>query len=155
MGKTCLFSEESTESPFFRGEAVAFNVVYATSGFPPSLNDDANIKAHKSLTAAGDSRLANSNGAVCRIVGFSPGNKPVMHRTQSLDYGVLLDGTIEMMLVSGVVYAMRRGDVAVQRATMHAWRSLSRNEWARMLFVLQDCQPVRVDGAVLREDLRN
>ena len=48
---------------------------------------------------------------------------------------------------------MRRGDTAVQRATMHAWKNVSKTEWARMLFVLQDCEEVTVGGKVLKEDL--
>ena len=47
---------------------------------------------------------------------------------------------------------MHRGDVAVQRATMHAWENPSKSEWARMLFVLQDCQKVSLCGQTLKED---
>lgn len=77
----------------------------------------------------------------------------MMHRTQSLDFGVVLEGSIELVLDSGETQLMHRGDVAVQRATMHAWRNPSENEWARMMFVLQDCQKVELEGKVLKEDL--
>lgn len=77
----------------------------------------------------------------------------MMHRTSSLDFGIVLEGTIEMVLDDGSKTVMRRGDVAVQRATMHQWRNVSGTEWARMQFVLQDVRAVRVNGEVFGEDL--
>jgi len=134
-------------------QTVGFNVAYTTSEFPPDLNDDKDIKAHEKLVASGKIGLVNPRGTVCRMVDFGPGNDPLMHRTQSLDYGIVLEGSIEMVLDSGEVHLMHRGDVAVQRATMHAWRNASKTEWARMIFVLQDCQPLTVAGNRLKEDL--
>ena len=88
---------------------------------------------------------------------FGPGDKaePLMHRTQSLDYGCVLEGEIEMILDSGEKAVMRRGDVAVQRGTNHAWRNMSGTEWARMLFVLQDCREIVVEGKAIGEELSN
>lgn len=48
---------------------------------------------------------------------------------------------------------MKRGDIAVQLATKHSWRNASRTEWARMMFVLQDCKPIVIGGERLKEDL--
>jgi len=76
-----------------------------------------------------------------------------MHRTQSLDYGIVLEGELDMRLDSGETVRMYKGDVAVQRATMHAWSNPSQTEWARMIFVLQDCQPLTVEGRDMKEDL--
>jgi len=60
-----------------------------------------------------------------------------MHKTASIDYGVVLEGTIELVLDSGETKVMTRGDVCVQRATMHAWRNVTEGDgWGRMLFVL-------------------
>ena len=76
-----------------------------------------------------------------------------MHRTQSLDYGIVLEGSIELVMDSGERKLMQRGDVAVQRATMHAWKNVSETEWGRMIFVLQDCQKLEIGGKALKEDL--
>lgn len=132
---------------------MAFNVVYTTSQFPVSLEGEADIKTHDAVMAGGSLGLVNKNGTVCRIVDFAPGFDCMMHRTQSLDYGIVLDGTIELVLDSGETQLMKHGDVAVQRGTMHAWRNPSSTEWARMIFVLQDCQPIRVGGQAFKEDL--
>ena len=133
--------------------ANAFDVVYTTSEFPPSLNDNKDLKTHDDLMASKKLGLVSPNGTVCRIVDFAPGTQPFMHRTQSLDYGVVLEGTLKMSLDSGETTMLHRGDVAVQRATMHGWSNPSTTEWARMLFMLQDCQPVVIDGKSLGEDL--
>ncbi|KAH8812266.1 hypothetical protein F5884DRAFT_784914 [Xylogone sp. PMI_703] len=132
---------------------VSFNVVYTTSQFPANLNDDVDIKAYKDQMARGDLGLVSPGGTVCRIVDFAPGNNPLMHRTQSLDYGIVLKGELEMELDDGSVTLLKQGDMAIQRATMHAWRNPHPTEWARMLFVLQDCQPVVIGGKRFKEDL--
>jgi quercetin dioxygenase-like cupin family protein len=75
-----------------------------------------------------------------------------MHRTVSLDYGVVIEGEMELVLDSGETRLMRRGDMAIQRGTMHAWRNPSATDWARMLYVLQECEPVEVAGKKLGED---
>jgi len=78
-----------------------------------------------------------------------------MHRTVSLDYGVVLIGEVELVLDSGEVRLMKPRDICVQRGTMHAWRNTSKTEWARMLYVLQPSLPVSVAGTELVEDYGN
>lgn len=152
-GKAIVQStREGSWKPVLRS-AVAFNVVYTTSEFPASLNDDKDITTHDELMSSKKLGLVNPKGTVCRMVDFSPGSEPYMHRTQSLDYGLVLEGSMEMILDSGETRLMHRGDVAVQRGTMHAWRNASTTEWARMFFVLQDCQEVVLNGQSLGEDL--
>lgn len=118
---------------------LAIDLIYTTNTFPPNLEDDIDIRAHEETVSSGNLGLVSPNGTVCRIVDFVPGNECIMHVTQSLDYGVVLEGEIEMRLDSGQTRLMKRGDVAVQRATMHGWKNTSDTEWARMFFVLQDC----------------
>ena len=60
-----------------------------------------------------------------------------------------------MWLDDGTKQVMRRGDVAVQRGTSHGWRNTSATEWARMFFVLQECERVEVGGRTLGEDVSN
>jgi hypothetical protein len=49
-----------------------------------------------------------------------PPRHPAIHRTRSLDYVVVLEGEIDLLLDEGEVH-LRAGDVVVQRATNHAW----------------------------------
>lgn len=151
-GKAVVQSAESFQWQVLDQDRMAFSVVYSTSAFPPDLNNDADITAHKTLMAKGVG-LVNPGGTVIRCVDFAPGYRCGMHRTQSLDYGIVLEGSIDMVLDSGDVEHMKRGDVAVQRATQHRWVNTSKTEWARMMFVLQDCKEVEVGGQKLGEDL--
>ncbi|APH46031.1 hypothetical protein BMW26_14495 [Microbacterium sp. 1.5R] len=56
------------------------------------------------------------------------------HRTDSLDYAVVLDGEITLLVDDGEA-TLRAGDVAVQRATSHSWSNRT-DTTARVLFVL-------------------
>lgn len=129
-------------------------VAYTTS-FPPDLNADADVKAHDAAMAASGGKLGLvvAGGTVLRYVDFAPGYECMMHRTQSVDYGIVLEGRVISVLDSGEEVEMGRGDVMVQRATMHAWKNPSTTEWARMIFVLQDCKPLYVGGKRMGEDL--
>jgi mannose-6-phosphate isomerase-like protein (cupin superfamily) len=60
---------------------------------------------------------------------------PGMHRTDSIDYGVVLDGHIVLDLGDGNAVKLAAGDVVVQNGTRHAWRNPG-TEPATMLFVL-------------------
>jgi quercetin dioxygenase-like cupin family protein len=152
-GKAIVESTRPAAWQLFQNKMMGFNVIYTTSEFPASLNSNKDLTTYDQLLASGKLGLVNPQGTVCRMVDLAPGNEPIMHRTQSLDYGIVLEGEVEMELDSGEKRLLKRGDVAVQRATMHAWRNASKTEWCRLIFVLQDCQPLVVGGEKLGEDL--
>jgi quercetin dioxygenase-like cupin family protein len=60
------------------------------------------------------------HGSVFRVVEYAPGVTPRRHRTDSIDYVVVMSGEIDMELDDTVVH-LRAGDVLVQRGTMHNW----------------------------------
>ncbi|CAG7987715.1 unnamed protein product [Penicillium salamii] len=132
-GKAVIHSSTPGHWQSFEQAAMAFNVVY-TSQFPANLNKDTDITKHEESQQSEQLGLVNPDGT-------------------SLDYGVVLEGEIEMILEDDESVIMKRGDVAVQRATMHGWRNPSDTEWARLLFVLQDCQKLSVAGVEMGEDL--
>jgi len=73
-----------------------------------------------------------------------------MHRTVSLDDGVVLEGEVELVRDGGETRVGRRG----QRGTMHAWRKRSETEWSRMLYVRVEGGDRVVEGRELGEELR-
>ena len=150
-GQAVIHSARPVKWAKYDDDKLAMSVAYTTS-FPANLNEDADVSAHEKKMADGSMGLVSGGGTVLRYVDFAPGYECMMHRTLSLDYGIVLEGTIESVLDSGEVKVMRRGDVMVQRATMHSWRNNS-TAWARMIFCLQDCQPLTVAGRKLGEDL--
>jgi len=131
---------------------MGFALSYTTRGFPVDLSNDEDVKYYETFLS-NPPGLTISNGTVLRHVDFVPGKPCAMHRTVSLDYGVVLEGEIICELDSGETRHMKRGDVCIQRGTMHAWRNPSETEWCRMLFVLQPCQPIEIGGKKLVEEL--
>lgn len=63
-----------------------------------------------------------------------PGRHPLMHRTESIDYGIVLEGQIVLLLDDEEV-VLEQGDIVVQRGTIHAWTNRT-DRITRMLFVL-------------------
>ena len=60
---------------------------------------------------------------------------PGFHRTDTIDYGVVLDGEITLELDDGCSHRLCQGDLIVQMGTRHAWRNTG-NRPARLLFVM-------------------
>ena len=82
------------------------------------------------------------NEAVTREMGISNsganhgGRHPLMHRTRSIDYAIVMSGEIDMLLDDSEVH-LKSGDVMVQQGTNHAWVNRG-NETCRIAFVLID-----------------
>jgi quercetin dioxygenase-like cupin family protein len=74
-------------------------------------------------------------GTRVRIVDMPPGTRSPMHRTESVDYGVVLEGEITLVLDDGSVTTVGPGELVVQRGTDHAWENRSKAP-TRLLFVL-------------------
>jgi quercetin dioxygenase-like cupin family protein len=77
------------------------------------------------------------SGTIVRIVDFEPGSRSPMHRTETVDYGIVLRGELTLVLGDGSETPLRHGDVVVQRGTDHAWVNPT-DEPAQMVFVLVD-----------------
>jgi mannose-6-phosphate isomerase-like protein (cupin superfamily) len=81
-------------------------------------------------------------GTKIRINEFLPGyinehgNQSPVHRTESIDYGIILEGEIHLVLDDSEVL-LRAGDVVIQRGTDHAWANRS-DQVCRVAFILID-----------------
>jgi len=82
-------------------------------------------RMHKAFAETGDTGAST-------VAQDSP--HPLMHRTESIDYGVVIEGELTLILDRGEVQ-LRAGSVVVQRGTNHAWANRS-GRMCRMLFVL-------------------
>jgi quercetin dioxygenase-like cupin family protein len=152
-GQAVIHQSIPAPAPFYdiaKGD-VAFAQCYVTKEFPVKVQDERDIKAYSDFLEQPPG-LTVSGGTVLRYVDMPPNTTSPMHRTISLDYGVVLEGQVELILDSGEVTPMTRGDIAVQRATMHAWKNTSDTEWARMLYILQPTESLNVGGTELKED---
>ena len=102
-------------------------------------------------TTPTESRLTISSGTVIRIVDMLPGRSSPMHRSNSIDYGIVMSGELELELDGGEVVHLKPGDVVVQRGTKHLWRNPSKDTVCRVAFVLTEAKPVSINGKPLHE----
>jgi len=115
-------------------------VVWSTGSFP----------ADNSVAEDGGARPVGStdaDGSVFRIVRYEPGVAARVHRTESIDYAVVISGEIDMELDDSVVH-LKAGDVLVQRGTIHNWVNRG-TEPCVIAFVLIAAEPVRRGDKVL------
>lgn len=117
------------------------SVVWTTEGFPVDNDGDEDEGRRKTGTTL-------DNGTVFRILELAPGVSPRNHRTDSIDYAVVMSGEVDMEL-DGTSVHLKAGDVLVQRGTIHNWINRG-TEPCVIAFVLIAAKPVTAGGTVLR-----
>jgi quercetin dioxygenase-like cupin family protein len=85
-------------------------------------------------------------GSRFAVIDFPPGNTGRMHRTESIDYVVVVSGEIDMDMDDSSI-KLKAGDCLVQRGTNHSWVNRGK-EMARVAFVLVDAEPLGIGHAV-------
>ncbi|KAJ5241780.1 uncharacterized protein N7469_000107 [Penicillium citrinum] len=109
-------------------------LLYATTSSPSTIADEADIAMYDEFLHQPPG-ITIENGTVFRMIDLRPGKATPMHRTVSLDYGIVLEGCVDLVLDSGDVRRLGRGDVVVQRGTAHSFRNVDGKKWCRLLFV--------------------
>ena len=109
---------------------LANGTVFRISEVPPESDAIRNLTPEAARAA-----FAASNAEEASTWGRG-GRHPLMHRTETVDYAVVLEGEITLLLDEGEVM-LKAGDVVIQRGTNHAWRNHT-SKPTRMLYVLMD-----------------
>jgi mannose-6-phosphate isomerase-like protein (cupin superfamily) len=89
-------------------------VIWTTDDLPVHFVEDSEDKGAREIGTT------IKNGSVFRVVEYEPGVTPRNHRTDSIDYAVVMSGEIDMAMDDSVVH-LKAGDVLVQRGTIHNW----------------------------------
>ena len=113
QGRAKVLIDEQVTNTFSHRKGAEFSVIWSSEGFPVNNDGDEDPSTRKIGTFI-------DNGTVFRIVSFAPGVAPRNHRTDSIDYAVVMSGEIDMVLDIGTVH-LKAGDVLVQRGTLHDW----------------------------------
>jgi mannose-6-phosphate isomerase-like protein (cupin superfamily) len=159
-GKSVVAICDMVEPQPVAGGALEFFEIWNTTGAPTIL-DNGPDPTRRNLRLA-----PTSSGSVIRFVDFHPETQgaavseeearavfealgaagasswrpdaphPAMHRTETVDYGIVLEGEIYLILDETEV-ALQQGDVVVQRGTNHSWANRS-DRTCRMAFILID-----------------
>lgn len=127
-------------------------LLFATVTHPIIVEDETDLSAYDDLlhTSPG---LTTPQGTVLRTIDLRPKSKTPMHRTVSLDYGIILEGEVDLILDSGQTRTMKRGDICIQRGTAHSFRNRSQTEWCRLLFVFLPMKTINIKGRDLEEEI--
>jgi len=134
QGLGVIASDTVFEPQPVTGGIASFAKLWTTDQSPADNTDEFDGALRKTgLTCPG--------GTVLRFVDFAPGKASPMHKTNSIDYGIVLSGAIELQLDGGVRTRLKPGDVVIQRGTNHAWANMSVG-WSRMVFVLIAAEPL-------------
>jgi len=158
-GKAVVMIDERTALERPRGPTYVGNL-WVTEASPP----DYSWSADRGKTKIG--LMPPKGGSVFRVVDFPPEREaldhmgkgamqdvvgaagtpakgiaprhPLMHRTRTLDYAIIMSGEINMLVDEGEVH-LKAGDVVVQQATNHAWVNRG-TQPCRIAFILLDGQ---------------
>jgi quercetin dioxygenase-like cupin family protein len=142
-GKAIVTIDEPVKNAMSGRPGALASVVWTTAGFPVSNDGDSDDSSRKVGTTL-------DNGTVLRVVEFSPGVQRRMHRTDSIDYAVIMSGEIDMELDDSTVH-LKAGDVLVQRGTIHNWVNRGTAP-CTIAFILIAAKPVTAGGKVLHAD---
>ncbi len=143
-GRAVFKSEDVTPTKLIPSGDASFLLIWTTETVPADNNDETDGRLR-------DAGLTLNQGSVIRIVDMLPGKESPMHRTNSIDYGIVLKGEIELELEDGAKRTVCEGGIIIQRGTNHLWRNVTA-EPTRIAFILIEAPAYVHDGVPLAED---
>jgi quercetin dioxygenase-like cupin family protein len=126
-------------------EGVASTLMWCSDAMPAEIAIGENVE---DMGARILGTAPPQNGSRFIVMEFAPGIESEMHRTETIDYIIMLAGEIDMDMDDSTV-TLKAGDIMVQRGTNHAWVNRGR-EPARMAIVLLDAKPLGIGHPRLR-----
>jgi quercetin dioxygenase-like cupin family protein len=142
-GRAVFKSEDVTPTKLIPSGDASFLLIWTTETVPADNNDETDGRLR-------DAGLTLNQGSVIRVVDMLPGKESPMHRTNSIDYGIVLKGEIELELEDGAKRTVREGGIIIQRGTNHLWRNVTQ-EPTRIAFILIEAPAYRHNGTPLEE----
>jgi len=140
-GRAVVKIDEISKNVISNRPGASACVVWTTDAIPADNSGEGDVALKKVGTTL-------PGGTVFRVVEFSPGVSPRVHRTDSIDYAVIISGEIDMELEKGKEVHLKAGDVLVQRGTLHNW--INRGKVPCVIaFALVDAKSVEAGGKVL------
>jgi quercetin dioxygenase-like cupin family protein len=132
-GRSVVLSDGPAPKSFELPGTAVFHEIWSTAGTPAPLRpvEDPDPTGRPLRTPP------DPSGTVIRLVDLRPGAASPMHRTESVDYGIVLAGEVHLVLDDGSETRLSPGDVVVQRGTDHAWENRT-DSVSRMAFILID-----------------
>jgi quercetin dioxygenase-like cupin family protein len=127
----------------YPGPGMVSTMIWCTDRAPADISVGENVE---DMGARIIGTAPPAKGSRFAVIDFPPGNKAHMHRTETIDYVIVIEGEIEMDMDKSTV-KLKAGDVMVQRGTNHAWANRG-DKRARVAFVLIDAGPLGIGSPV-------
>ena len=140
QGRAKVLIDEQVKNVISSRPGANSSVIWSSDMLPVNNDGDHDPSGKKIQTTI-------PGGSVFRVVSFGPGVAPRNHRTDSVDYAVVISGEIDMVLDVETVH-LKAGDVLVQRGTIHNWVNNGK-EPCVIAFALIDAKPVDAGGKTL------
>jgi quercetin dioxygenase-like cupin family protein len=140
QGRAKVLIDEQVKNVISNRPGATSSVIWSSDSLPVN-NDSSDDPSGKSIGTT------LKNGSVFRVVRFDPDVSPRNHRTDSIDYAVVISGEIDMSLDDETVH-LKAGDVLVQRGTLHNWVNNGK-EPCIIAFALISAKPVSAGGKTL------
>ncbi|HJU15900.1 MAG TPA: cupin domain-containing protein [Stellaceae bacterium] len=147
-GKAVIASDERLSGVSREGRPGLARVEIWSTDHMPVDNSGAAAAAQKQGFVTRYNYVGSGQGTVIRVTEIAPGAPKFMHRTETLDYAILLSGECDLELDDGKTVPLKAGDIVVQRGTMHAWVNNSGAPCV-FAFVLIDAEPATAGGRAL------
>ena len=141
-GEAIFISDNNYDTITIPSGDAAMATIWTTATVPADCNDETDGRER-------DAGTTLKGGSVIRIVDMLPNASSPMHRTNSIDYGIIISGTIELELENSIFKTLTAGDIIVQRGTIHKWRNPSNEEMCRIVFILTEAKPFELNGKPL------
>ncbi|MES2798030.1 MAG: cupin domain-containing protein [Bacteroidota bacterium] len=145
-GSAIFISDDTFETILIHSGDAAMATIWTTATVPADCNDEIDGREREAGTTL-------KGGSVIRVVDMLPNASSPMHRTNSIDYGIVISGKIELELDNQVFKTVESGGIIVQRGTIHKWRNPSNDEICRIVFVLIEARPFEINGVPLKEEM--
>jgi quercetin dioxygenase-like cupin family protein len=139
-GQPTIWFDGDASNHKFPSEKISSTLMWSTETTPTQIfgTTDEGERILGSTPPLGGSRFT--------MMVFQPGNEANLHRTDTIDYVICVEGEIDMLLDEKQFVTMKAGDVLIQRGTNHAWANRS-NKPCRLAVVLLDALPKR-EGSI-------
>ncbi|KAI5117539.1 hypothetical protein M0805_004771 [Coniferiporia weirii] len=147
-GKSIVLEDAPVEPHTFGKAAALFTDLYWTDTTPAD-----NSVEFTDLAKAHAQELFSATGSSFRVVDTPPGKGSLFHRTVSLDYAIVMQGSVAMLLDDDKRVHLKAGDVVVQRGTIHGFFNEG-SEWSRIYAVMLPAQKVKIGDKELETEFR-
>ena len=115
QGKARVMVDSPADNPTSRRSGHQSQLIWMTDVTPSDLSHNEDMGARDA------ERPPPAGGTIFRVLELQPGVSAEMHRTDTVDYVIMLEGAIDMEMDDGFEVHLEAGDVMVQRGTYHSW----------------------------------